>query len=147
MGVVNILERYMEHYGTSTSNPPGCLKKNLKPARLLEGTSTFWWFTTSLSNLLATMNNYLDYENFEDFNMFDDMMNDLFSDVNDFAAMENFELKTALAEQEIKLAEQALEIQRLKRAIGALETAVLWCGESCFDELAADPESNFQKIE
>lgn len=82
-----------------------------------------------------------------EYDFFEHMVDDIFADVEDFAAMENYELKHALEAQEIKLTEQELIIQQLKQRVNALETAILWCGESCFDEMAHDPHSNFKKID
>lgn len=73
-------------------------------------------------------------------------IDDLFADVEDIAIYENMELRSMVREQDIRLTEQDLIIQQLKMRISALESAVLWCGEACFDELAEDPRSGFVKI-
>ena len=85
-------------------------------------------------------------DNYEHFDLFGHMSDDIFGYVEDFAIMENMELKRALEETETKLMEQELIIKELKKRVSALESAVLWCGESCFDELAADKDSKFKKI-
>ena len=85
-------------------------------------------------------------DNYEHFDLFGHMSDDIFGDVEDFAIMENMELKRALEETETKLMEQELIIKELKKRVSALESAVLWCGESCFDELATDKSSGFVKI-
>ena len=89
----------------------------------------------------------MDYEHFDNFDFFVHMADDIFADVEDYAAMENYELRHAIENQENKLTEQELIIHQLKMRISALESAILWCGEACFDEMAENPNFNFKKID
>ena len=88
----------------------------------------------------------MDYEQYDNFDLFGHVMDDMFNEVEDFAVMENMVLKQAITDQEIKLTEQELIIKQLKARVSALESAVLWCGEQCFDEMANNPDSKFKKI-
>ena len=88
----------------------------------------------------------MDYQDHFDFDFSADT-DDMFANVEDYAIMENMELKQALEDQQVKLAEQELIIKQLQRRVSALESAVLWCGETCFDELAEDKSSGFVKIQ
>lgn len=67
--------------------------------------------------------------------------------LEDIIVMENLELHSRIEDQSTKIVEQELIIKELQKRISALESAVLWCGEQCFDQLSSDPQSNFKKIE
>ena len=92
------------------------------------------------------MDDIFDTMDLNDFDAWNMQMEDVFSQVEDYAIMENFQLQAELEKQQVKITEQDLIIQQLKQRISALESAVLWCGEACFDELAEDKSSGFVKI-
>ena len=73
-------------------------------------------------------------------------LDDIQLDVEDIAIMENMELHKIMEDQTAKIAEQNAIINKLQSRISALESAVLWCGEACFDEMAENPHSKFKKI-
>ena len=82
-----------------------------------------------------------------DYDDFANRTDELFSGVEDFAIAENMELKRWIQDQDTKIAEQELIIKQLQQRINAMESAILWCGEQCFDEMASDSNSKFKKIE
>ena len=88
----------------------------------------------------------MDNTSYENFDFFGHMADDIFADVEDYAVMENMLLKEQLAAQEARISEQARLIVEMRKRISALESAVMWCGESCFDEMSEDKDSNFVKI-
>lgn len=77
-----------------------------------------------------------------DFHQLDDLFDGINFDLLSENALLDFELK--VAKQDIK--DQAEMIRSLKRRLDACEHAILWCGESCLDEVATNPVTNFKKI-
>lgn len=57
--------------------------------------------------------------------------------------VENVALHAELKRLDVQLEEAKLEISRLKRRLDGCETAILWCGEACWDELAQQPNSGW----
>lgn len=63
---------------------------------------------------------------------------------NVLLAMELRDVMEQLEKTKSELRESKLEIRSLKRRVGACESAILWCGETCFDEM--EKEGTFKKI-
>lgn len=56
------------------------------------------------------------------------------------------DLKTKLKLQEKQIEAQAKLIRTLDQRLANTETAILWCGESCFDEMATVEPNKYCKL-
>lgn len=58
--------------------------------------------------------------------------------------VENIALIAELNQATRELAEAKREIKNLKRRIDGCESAILWCGESCWDEISLQDPANWR---